>query len=89
MLGGYDSSRCLTDAIAADGWYFDLLDTTVNVSSGGFAWKGVDQGYEEGLLLGNDGNAPGNMSIYPNPLVPYMYLPRATCDAIAALLPVT
>lgn len=95
MLGGYDRSRCLTDGIAAtiedNGVYFGLLDIAVNVSSGGFAWKDVDTGHVNGLLLEDDGDPPDAlpMSIFTNPFVPYMYLPKSTCDAIAALLPVT
>jgi len=40
-------------------------------------------------LLRVNGSSAGELDVYPQPGVPYMYLPKDTCDAIANHLPVT
>ncbi|GAB7360584.1 hypothetical protein MBLNU230_g0466t2 [Neophaeotheca triangularis] len=89
VLGGYDSSRHLTEVIASSGNAFDLLDIAINVSSGASALRNTGNRPLDGLLHTLDGTRTDNMTVFPDPAVPYMYLPQATCDAIAAFLPVT
>jgi hypothetical protein len=90
VLGGYDKSRILSDAIVAgNDNLFRLTDIALNVSSGGSAFiEPSSSGAIEGLL-----KAPTDFGDYlevqPRPGVPYLYLPLETCDAIAAHLPVT
>ncbi|KAK5129974.1 hypothetical protein LTR08_002567 [Meristemomyces frigidus] len=90
VLGGYDSSRCLTEPIVSDTQAVQLVGIAVNVSSGASAFSNSNStsAYVEGLLRAN-GSALFSLDVEPDPGVPYMYLPRSTCDAIATLLPVT
>lgn len=89
VLGGYDKSRILSDAIiAGNNSLFRLTDIALNVSSGGSAFLKASSAYNNGLL-----KTPSDFGEYvvvqPRPGLPYMYLPRDTCDAIAEFLPVT
>lgn len=88
VLGGYDKSRILSDAIVAgNDSLFRLTDIALNVSSGSSAFKNHPGGYADGLL-----KAPTDFGDYlvvqPRPGVPYIYLPKETCDEIAGYLPV-
>ncbi|GAB7359596.1 hypothetical protein MBLNU230_g6780t1 [Neophaeotheca triangularis] len=86
VLGGYDSSRFLTEPIRKDGFTVDLKDISVNVSSGvSSAFKAVPQG---GLLINGDGEMYDSVEVHPTGEVPYMYLPESVCNAISAYLPV-
>lgn len=89
VLGGYDKSRILSDAIiAGNNSLFRLTDIALNVSSGGSAFLEASSAYNNGLL-----KTPSDHGEYvivqPRPGLPYMYLPKQTCDAIAKFLPVT
>ncbi|KAK5000656.1 hypothetical protein LTR66_000503 [Elasticomyces elasticus] len=88
LLGGYDSSRCLTSPIVSNSQTFSLVDIHVNVSQGGSAFIKLPGGFASGLLQSN-GNQVNQINAMPNPGVPYLYLPQSTCDAIAKYLPVT
>lgn len=88
VLGGYDSSRCITEPISSDKLSFRLLDISLNVSRGDSAFLNTTSLPLDGLLRVNGGQA-SELDVYPEPGVPYMYLPRETCDAIASHLPVT
>lgn len=88
VLGGYDSSRCLTDPIVSSLDTVQLRNIALNVSSGGYAYLDTDSAYVPDLLRAN-GSTVGKISVYPRPGVPRLYLPKDTCDAIAAHLPVT
>lgn len=89
VLGGYDKSRILSDAIiAGNNSLFRLTDIALNVTSGGSAFLEASSAYNNGLL-----KTPSDHGEYvivqPRPGLPYMYLPRETCDAIAKFLPVS
>ncbi|KEF54747.1 uncharacterized protein A1O9_09189 [Exophiala aquamarina CBS 119918] len=88
ILGGYDSSRCITEPIVSDTTSFNLLDISLNVSRGASAFLKTTAKEVNGLLKVNGASSSG-VKILPEPGLPYMYLPRDTCDAIAAHLPVS
>jgi hypothetical protein len=88
VLGGYDKSRILSDAIVAgNDNLFRLTDIALNVSSGSSAFMKSSSAYTNGLL-----KTPTDFGeyvvVHPRPGLPYIYLPKETCDAIAEHLPV-
>jgi hypothetical protein len=90
VLGGYDKSRILSDAIVAgNDNVFRLTDIALNVSSGGSAFINPpsSSGSIDGLLK-TSSDFGDYVPVHPRPGVPYLYLPQETCDAIAAHLPV-
>jgi hypothetical protein len=89
VLGGYDKSRILSDAVVAgNDNLFRLTDIALKVSSGGSAFIDASSGSVDGLLR-TPTEFGDYVAVYPRPGLPYMYLPLETCDAIAAHLPVT
>lgn len=88
ILGGYDSSRCITQPITSDSTVFKLLDISLNVTRGVSAFLNTDKSTVSGLLQ-SSGDQPIGLEVQPEPGVPYLYLPKETCDAIASHLPVT
>jgi len=88
VLGGYDSSRCISDPIVSDTLSFNLVDISLNVSRGESAFLNTTAKEVTGLLRVSGAASTGE-DVFPDPGVPYMYLPKDTCDAIAAHLPVT
>lgn len=88
VLGGYDSARCLTEPLISDSQSVTLTGISLNVSSGGYAYENASSIPIQNLLRAN-GSAVEKLEVYPDPGVPYLYLPQDTCDAIAAHLPVT
>lgn len=88
VLGGYDSSRCLTDPIISSLDTVQLRSVALNVSSGGYAYTNTTSAYIPDLLRAN-GSAVSSIPVHPRPGVPHLYLPKDTCDSIASHLPVT
>jgi hypothetical protein len=90
VLGGYDKSRILSDAIVAgNDNVFRLTDIALNVSRGDSAWTSkTSSSYSSGLLKASE-DFGDYLPITPRPGLPYLYLPKETCDAIAQYLPVT
>lgn len=86
VLGGYDRSRCFTDPITSNNSTFVLTDLSLEVLEGRSYFTGSPITQNGLLFLGNGATS---LNVIPNPGVPYMYLPRATCDVIASYLPVT
>lgn len=87
VVGGYDSSRCLTEPIVSNSQHVTLSAVTLGVASGGSAYtKSISPSTN---LMKDDGKSISDLTVYPNPAVPYLYLPQDTCDALAAYLPVT
>lgn len=84
VLGGYDRSRCLTDPIQSSGQDFTLVGIDLGVASGASPFNTSAES-----LLRINGSSVDQLTTYPNPGVPYLYLPSDTCEAIAARLPVT
>ncbi|KAI6881578.1 hypothetical protein KC360_g6598 [Hortaea werneckii] len=87
ILGGYDSSRILTPPLISDSRSFSLTGISLNVTEGGNAYTSDQSLPLTGLLQAN-GSSVESMEVYPDPGLPYMYLPRETCDAITEHLPV-
>lgn len=87
MIAGYDSSRCLTEPVVSDSRSVQLSKVTLGVATGGSAY--MDSVSPSTNLLKANGSSLSELEVYPNPAVPYMYLPKDTCDAMADLLPVT
>lgn len=88
VLGGYDSSRCISEPIISDTTSFNLVDISLNVSRGASAFLNTTTNEVSGLLQVN-GSPVSGVEVSPEPGVPYLYLPKDTCDAIAAHLPVS
>jgi len=88
ILGGYDSSRCLGDPLVSDSTSVTLTSIELNVTSGGTAYTNASSIPITSLLRAN-GSSTSSIEVYPDPGVPYMYLPQDTCDAIASHLPVS
>jgi hypothetical protein len=87
VLGGYDRSLCLTKPITTQNRTFHL--TNVSVGANGFGWPflvNITTG-DMNTTSSQVENSP--IQVLANPGVPYLYLPQATCDAIAKYLPVT
>jgi hypothetical protein len=87
VLGGYDKSRCLTTPIVSDTDVFDLTDISLGVTSGDSPFPG-DLPLPIRNLLQIGPSTRKSLKAYPNPGVPYLYLPERTCGAIAGHLPV-
>ncbi|KAM0715215.1 hypothetical protein Q7P37_009680 [Cladosporium fusiforme] len=88
VLGGYDKSRILSDAIVAgNDNNFRLTDIALNVTSGGSGFINSSSGSIKGLL--KPPTDSDSINVHPRPGVPYIYLPNDTCGAIAEHLPVT
>lgn len=89
VLGGYDKSRILSDAIVAgDDNTFRLTDIALNVTSGSSAFANSSPSSVKGLLK-TETDFGEHVHVHPRPGVPYLYLPKKTCEAIAEYLPVT
>lgn len=87
-LGGYDRSRCITEPIVSDDIFVTLVKVSLGIATGNSSFIDLPQGATTNLLQAN-GSVVSELSIRPNPGMPYIYLPRETCDAIASHLPVT
>ena len=87
VLGGYDSSRCLTNPIVSNSQSVELSKISLGVTSGGCAYSNGNM--DGGNFLWANGSQSDTLEVYPNPSVPYLYLPQDTCDKLAAQLPVT
>lgn len=90
VLGGYDRSRCISTPIVSDTNDFTLIELSLEVASGGWAFSNISEADPEHLLRIDDAdNSNKSLTVMPNPGVPYLYLPGDTCSTIASFLPVT
>lgn len=92
ILGGYDQIHVLSPVSTMSGsaGTIDLLDIEINVVQGASPFKANFTSLPG--LLANDNTTiqtAGFLTIAIEPLVPYLSLPKSTCDAIASQLPVT
>ena len=90
-LGGYDQQRLVgpvstQNVDANDNLSIDLLDIGIGVESGGSPFPFPSK---QGLLANNNASIGSSLTVVMNPYSPYLALPSSTCNAIAALLPVT
>lgn len=92
-LGGYDRNRAVSDMLAVSiaEPYFEfggapLLDISIDVVKGGspFPWDS-----KTGLLASGNSSIGNQLNLAIDACLPYLNLPKSTCDAIAAEIPVT
>jgi hypothetical protein len=90
-FGGFDQNRALGDVSVQEGGpgdtgAIDLVDIGLTVAAGVSPWSFDSLG---GLLASGNSSIGSNLPVAVESLAPYMALPKSTCDAIAANLPVT
>ena len=87
-LGGYDQARILSAPVvsAIGSLWLPLVDIGIGVVTGSSPFSKLPSGQVSGLLKVPGGAS--SLSVYPNPAVPYMYLPGSACNTVAAYLPV-
>jgi hypothetical protein len=89
-IGGYDQSRILGNVIVQDYnmHYFpiDPLDIGIGVAEGSSPFTFNSK---SGLLAYGNSSIGVAMQVIVEPVSPFLYLPKSTCDAIAQYLPVT
>ncbi|KAH0383625.1 hypothetical protein KCU92_g5124, partial [Aureobasidium melanogenum] len=89
VMGGYDRSRCLTAPISTQNTTFQLTDISVGANGPGWPYTSPYTSNSNTSANSQAGLLGGPLDVLANPGVPYLHLPRATCDAIAKYLPVT
>lgn len=89
VMGGYDRSRCLTEPITTKDTTFQLTDISVGANGSGWPFTTPYTANSNASANSQSGLLGGSLEVLANPGVPYLHLPRATCDAIAKYLPVT
>ncbi|KAI1393269.1 uncharacterized protein F4822DRAFT_6023 [Hypoxylon trugodes] len=91
-FGGYDRNRAVNEMLAipiADPYLVfsgaPLQDISIDVVKGGspFPWNS-----KGGLLASGNSSIGNRINLDINPCSPYLNLPKSTCDAIAAEIPV-
>ncbi|KAI8957022.1 hypothetical protein F5Y11DRAFT_361193 [Daldinia sp. FL1419] len=91
-VGGYDRNRAVSDMLSIpipDPFTkfsgAPLADISINVVKGSspFPWNS-----KGGLLASGNSSIGGQLGLAIDPCLPYLNLPRSTCDAIAAEIPV-
>ncbi|KAH0355633.1 hypothetical protein KCU83_g1749, partial [Aureobasidium melanogenum] len=89
VLGGYDRSRCISTPIVSDTNDFSLAELSLEVASGGWPFLNTSKNDPGHILRVDDANtSKESLTVFPNPGVPYIYLPGNTCSMIASFLPV-
>ncbi|ORY55838.1 aspartic peptidase domain-containing protein, partial [Pseudomassariella vexata] len=93
-FGGYDKSRAVNDMLSLPirdpytSWTAALVDISITVIAGGspFPWRS-----KSGLLASGKSSMEidRRLDLEIDPCTPYLNLPKSTCDALAAELPVT
>ncbi len=88
LYGGYDRSRVVGDVLSVDHpGPFTLKDIAISVVKGTSPFSNFTN--KPGLLAANNATLSSGLRITIDGCSPYLSLPRSTCDAIAANLPVT
>ncbi|TVY78110.1 hypothetical protein LSUE1_G006095 [Lachnellula suecica] len=89
-IGGYDQTRVLGQVTVQDYnmHYFpiDLLDIGIGVAEGS---PPSTLTTKSGLLASGNSSIGVSMEVIVEPISPFIYLPKSSCDAITANLPVT
>jgi hypothetical protein len=88
-IGGYDQTRVLGDVTVQkyNMHYFpiDLLDIGIGVAEGASPFTFSSK---SGLLASGNSSIGVSMEVIIDPIAPFLYLPKSTCDVITAPLPV-
>ncbi|KAF7713197.1 Uncharacterized protein PECH_001589 [Penicillium ucsense] len=89
-LGGYDKSRVIGDVssqpVKGGSCPIQLIDISLGVGNGGSPWNTSST---TGLLAQGNSSMASGLMVDVDPADPYIFLPKSSCDAIAARLPVT
>jgi hypothetical protein len=90
-FGSYDQNRVIGPISSEEGapqssGSIDLLDISLTVNEGGSPWPFNSLA---GLLASGNTTIGDELPVAINPQAPYLHLPKSTCDAIAAQLPVS
>ena len=85
IFGGYDKGRAIGPGTTYGDDAPQLQDIVLGVETGGSPWSFESK---KGLLLTNTSQNEA-ISVSPDSLVPYLHLPKATCDNLAKQLPIT
>lgn len=94
LFGGYDSNRIYGEissqwgpvADVDEDTTIDLIDIGMSVVEGLSPWNVSSVG---GLLAAGNSSLGATLGVRMQPEAPYLNLPKSTCDAISAWLPVT
>lgn len=90
VLGGYDQARTIGDVssqrYSGSDLILQLLDIGIGVATGGSPWTYANK---TGLLAQGNSSIVSGTPVTITPTDPYIYLPKSSCDAITAELPVT
>ena len=94
VFGGYDRNRVVGSVLTSDGdlsTSITLQAITLRVIDGSSPFPSLPSGGSTPNLLtqGNTSIPAAGLPVLLDPCSPYLTLPRSTCDAIAAQLPVT
>jgi hypothetical protein len=102
VLGGYERNRALGPVGVSefdDVPYMFLIDVILGTQVGaspfslpedaGSVWQGIGDNEAARVEVERLGAKKGTAVVFPNPAVPYIYLPTSTCEAAARRLPVT
>lgn len=84
IYGGYDKGRAIGPGTTYGDTSPQLLDITLGVETGGSPFK---FGTKDSLLI-NNVSAHDAIQVTPEPLTPYLNLPKQTCDNLAKYLPI-
>ncbi|KAK3680801.1 Nucleolar GTP-binding protein 1 [Vermiconidia calcicola] len=85
LFGGYDKGRAIGPATTYADTKPPLQDIVLGVETGGSPW---DFDSKDNLLLTNT-SSHDSITVTPEPMVPYLHLPKQTCDNLAKYLPVS
>ena len=89
-IGGYDQTRVVGEVtIQKYNMHYlpiDLLDIGIGVAEGKSPFTFTSK---SGLLASGNSSVGVSMQVIVEPTSPFIYLPKSSCDAIAANLPVT
>jgi hypothetical protein len=89
LLGGYDKNRVLGSVSAqpfsGGNFPIQLLDIGLGVAEGGSPWNFHNK---TGFLAKGNSSLEAGITVKASTADPYLYLPKGSCDAIAAELPV-
>ncbi|KAH8684208.1 hypothetical protein BGZ60DRAFT_559920 [Tricladium varicosporioides] len=99
LFGGFDQNRVIGNVSSqkgnpaliissspTGGRTIDLLDIEINSRDGTSPFSFTSQ---VGFLSNGNSSIGSKLAVAINPIAPYLNLPKSTCDAIAAQLPVT
>lgn len=91
-FGGYDQNRVLDEVLAVPivpeylSYSVELSDISITTIAGDSPFSFTSK---SGLLSSGNTTIGSSLAVHVEPCIPYLNLPKSTCDAIATNLPVT